>query len=89
MSNYELTISANDNTVVSLKINNRKSIFFGSKKFILKPGETFEYTSGTPLNSSSGLMLGSYFMTNEKGNKFEVKIPAFSLDIPNSKKIKN
>ena len=53
---------------------------------ILKPGETFEY-SGTPLNTSSGLMHGSYFMTNEKGNKFEVNI-TFSLDIPNSKKLR-
>lgn len=56
---------------------------------ILKPGETFEYTSGTPLNTRSGLMHGSYLMTNDKGKKFEVKIPAFSLDIPNSKKIQN
>lgn len=55
----------------------------------LKPGESFEYTSGTPLNTSSGLMHGSYFMTTDQGAKFEVKIPAFSLDIPNSKKIQN
>ena len=55
----------------------------------LKPGESFEYTSGTPLSTSSGLMHGSYFMTNDEGTEFEVKIPAFSLDVPNSKKIQN
>ena len=59
---------------------------------ILEPGETFEYTSGTPLQTSSGLMHGSYFMksieNNEEGG-FEVKIPAFSLDTPNSVKIIN
>ena len=59
---------------------------------ILEPGETFEYTSGTPLQTSSGLMHGSYFMKNVENNKegdFEVKIPAFSLDIPNSVKTIN
>lgn len=56
---------------------------------VLKPGESFEYTSGTPLSTSSGLMHGSYFMTNDEGTEFEVKIPAFSLDVPNSKKIQN
>ncbi len=55
----------------------------------LKPGESFEYTSGTPLSTSSGLMHGSYFMTNDEGAEFEVKIPAFSLDVPNKKKIQN
>lgn len=50
---------------------------------VLKPGESFEYTSGTPLNTSSGLMHGSYQMRYEDGSNFEVQIPAFSLDIPN------
>ena len=55
----------------------------------LGPGESFEYTSGTPLQTSSGLMHGSYFMLNEEGEEFEVVIPAFSLDIPNQEKIIN
>lgn len=55
----------------------------------LGPGESFEYTSGTPLQTSSGLMHGSYFMLNEEGEEFEVIIPAFSLDIPNQEKIIN
>lgn len=56
---------------------------------VLEPGETFEYASGTPLQTSSGLMHGSYFMKSEDGPDFEVKIPAFSLDIPNSEKSLN
>ena len=53
---------------------------------VLKPGESFEYTSGTPLNTTSGLMHGSYHMKYEDGSRFEVQIPAFSLDIPNQEK---
>ena len=50
----------------------------------IKPGHEFEYTSGTPLNTSSGLMHGTYKMLNYRGEEFEVNIPAFSLDIPDS-----
>ena len=49
---------------------------------VLKPGEAFEYTSGTPLGTPSGIMVGTYQMESEKGELFEVKIPAFSLDSP-------
>jgi ApaG protein len=48
----------------------------------LEPGETFEYTSGTPLATSTGMMLGSYQMVTDQGEAFEVSIPAFSLDAP-------
>ncbi len=50
----------------------------------IEPGDEFEYTSGTPLKTSSGLMHGSYQMQSFDGQKFEVAIPAFSLDIPNN-----
>ncbi len=49
---------------------------------VLKPGERFEYTSGTPLATPSGIMLGTYRMETETGESFEVEIPAFSLDSP-------
>ena len=49
---------------------------------VLKPGEIFEYTSGTPLKTPSGIMAGNYEMTTEQGSRFEVAIPAFSLDRP-------
>lgn len=49
---------------------------------VLKPGETFEYTSGTPLRTPSGIMVGSYEMTTSEGRRFVIDIPAFSLDSP-------
>lgn len=49
---------------------------------ILEPGETFEYTSGTPLPTPSGIMVGSYEMEGSEGERFDVEIPAFSLDSP-------
>ncbi len=49
---------------------------------VLAPGETYEYTSGTPLPTPSGIMLGSYGMKGENGERFDIEIPAFSLDCP-------
>ena len=49
---------------------------------VLRPGETFEYTSGTPLGTPSGIMVGSYQMESATGERFDVNIPAFSLDSP-------
>ena len=49
---------------------------------ILEPGDAYEYTSGTPLTTPSGIMSGSYGMENERGEKFDIEIPAFSLDSP-------
>jgi ApaG protein len=48
----------------------------------LEPGQSFEYTSGTPLSTPSGVMVGSYEMEGEQGALFNVQIPAFSLDSP-------
>lgn len=48
----------------------------------LHPGETFEYSSGTPLGTPSGIMEGAYEMFDSSGERFEVAIPAFSLDSP-------
>ncbi len=49
---------------------------------VLHPGETFEYTSGTPLATPSGIMVGSYEMETAEGDVFDVAVPAFSLDSP-------
>jgi ApaG protein len=49
---------------------------------VLRPGENFEYTSGVPLPTPSGFMLGTYGMVTESGEKFDIEIPAFSLDTP-------
>lgn len=52
---------------------------------ILAPGESFEYTSGTPLTTSSGIMVGRYYMETVDGRGLEVDIPAFSLDSPDDR----
>ncbi len=49
---------------------------------IIQPGDSFEYTSGCPLKTSSGFMSGSYTMVDEDGHQLTVTIPAFALDIP-------
>ncbi|MCH7864728.1 MAG: Co2+/Mg2+ efflux protein ApaG [Proteobacteria bacterium] len=49
---------------------------------VLTPGGSFEYTSGTPLGTPSGIMVGTYQMETESGDRFDVDIPAFSLDSP-------
>jgi ApaG protein len=48
----------------------------------LKPGESYEYASGTPLSTPSGIMAGSYEMECSNGERFDVEVPAFSLDSP-------
>lgn len=55
------------------------------KQPTLRPGETFEYASGTPLATPSGIMVGTYQMVAEDGEQFDAKIPAFSLDSPHSR----
>jgi ApaG protein len=47
---------------------------------VLKPGQSFEYTSGVPLPTPSGFMTGNYGMQTETGDHFDVEIPTFSLD---------
>lgn len=49
---------------------------------VLNPGESYEYTSGTPLPTPSGIMKGSYQMSTPSGDKFDIEVPAFSLDCP-------
>jgi ApaG protein len=49
---------------------------------VLGPGESYEYTSGTPLPTPSGIMKGSYQMSTPSGEKFDIEVPAFSLDCP-------
>lgn len=49
---------------------------------VIEPGANFTYTSGCPLRTPQGLMVGSYQMTDGQGRLFDVEIPAFSLDSP-------
>jgi len=47
---------------------------------VIKPGETFRYTSGCPLETPQGIMVGDYQMQRPAGEMIRVAIPAFSLD---------
>ena len=49
---------------------------------VIKPGQNYEYTSGVPLPTPSGFMVGTYGMVTENGEPFDIDIPAFSLDLP-------
>jgi len=49
---------------------------------LLKPGESFEYTSGTHLGTAVGTMHGTYQMIAEDGRQFDAPIPSFTLSVP-------
>jgi ApaG protein len=56
---------------------------------VLAPGESFEYTSGVPLPTASGFMVGSYGMVGSHGESFDIEVPAFSLDAPGAQRVIN
>ena len=93
---YTVKIKNNSNDTIKL-ISRHWKIFDSNGSFrevkgkgvvgeqpVIQPGDEFEYTSGTPLKTNSGLMQGSYQMEDFKGKSFEVLIPPFSLDVPNN-----
>lgn len=55
----------------------------------LQPGDSYQYTSGCPLRTPSGFMVGSYTMRDVDGGLFDVDIPAFSLDLPDQSRSVN
>lgn len=55
----------------------------------LNPGDSYQYTSGCPLTTPSGVMVGRYTMRTEAGELFDVSIPAFSLDLPGASRTVN
>lgn len=56
---------------------------------LIKPGETFTYTSGCPLATTSGMMRGTYQMVRADGASFDAVVPAFSLDAPGADRVLN
>ncbi|EEH15530.1 Protein apaG [Brucella ceti str. Cudo] len=56
---------------------------------VLDPGDSYQYSSGCPLTTSSGVMVGRYQMKGEDGAQFEIEIPAFSLDVPEQRRTLN
>ena len=57
------------------------------KQPVLRPGESFNYTSGCPLTTPDGSMHGFYAMQGENGAIFDVEVPLFPLDSPYVKKV--
>ena len=57
------------------------------KQPVLRPGESFSYTSGCPLGTPHGSMRGYYAMRGEDGMMFDVEVPLFALDSPYVKKV--
>jgi ApaG protein len=55
----------------------------------LDPGDSYQYMSGCPLSTPSGFMVGRYTMRNGQGDTFDVAIPAFSLDLPDTERTVN
>ena len=49
---------------------------------VLRPGESFEYSSGSSLPTSVGTMRGTYQMVAEDGTQFDAEIPSFTLSVP-------
>ena len=56
---------------------------------VLQPGDSYQYTSGCPLGTDSGVMVGSYGMITGGGERFEAAIPAFSLHLPGADRAVN
>jgi ApaG protein len=55
----------------------------------LNPGDSYQYTSGCPLSTPSGIMVGHYTMKTSEGETFDIAIPAFSLDMPGGRRTMN
>jgi ApaG protein len=98
---YRIVIRNNSNRTVQL-LSRYWQIVDGNGRFeevrgegvvgeqpILRPGESYEYTSGCPLTTPSGFMRGAYTMTDKSGGRFDVAIPAFPLDLPDSTPVLN
>jgi ApaG protein len=53
---------------------------------VLAPGQSFQYTSGCPLPTASGYMMGRYEMRSASGEAFEAEIPPFILESPHERR---
>ena len=95
---YQVNIKNSGNTTIKLNHRNWLIIDANGKIInvqgegvvgefpIIQPGESFEYTSGTPLKTNNGIMQGFYLMSLDSGEQMRIDIPTFSLDSPYSKK---
>ena len=91
---YTITISNTGNVSAQLvsrhwiitdangKVLEVKGLGVVGQQPLLKPGESFEYTSGTHLETAVGTMHGTYQMIAEDGRHFDAPIPSFTLSVP-------
>ncbi len=91
---YTITISNTGNVPAQLvsrhwvitdangKVIEVKGLGVVGQQPLLKPGESFEYTSGTHLETAVGTMRGTYQMLAEDGWHFDAPIPSFTLSVP-------
>src|ERR1700690_1497150 len=98
---YSISITNNSDETVQLKTrhwritdaNGRRQEVRGAgvvgEEPVLKAGESFEYTSGVPLQTPSGFMAGTYGMVGSSGEHFDIEVPAFSLDSGENKRTLN
>lgn len=98
---YRITIANNSSETVQLRsrywqitdANGRIEEIRGAgvigEQPTLNPGDSYQYSSGCPLTTTSGVMVGRYQMQSPDGNAFEIDIPAFSLDIPEARRTLN
>lgn len=94
---YQVTIRNTGDTAVQLlsrhwritdahgKVQEVRGAGVVGEQPVIAPGDSYEYTSGTPLTTPSGIMSGSYEMMDVNGDHFDVAIPAFSLDSPHER----
>jgi ApaG protein len=64
------------------KVQEVKGLGVVGQQPLLKPGESFEYTSGASIPTAVGTMHGTYQMMAEDGKAFDVSIPSFTLSVP-------
>ena len=64
------------------KVQEVKGLGVVGQQPLLKPGESFEYTSGVSRPTAVGTMRGSYQMRAEDGQTFDAPIPPFTLSVP-------
>ena len=66
----------------NLRVEEVRGLGVVGEQPLIRPGETYEYSSGCQLGTPVGTMRGSYQMVAEDGTSFEAEIPQFTLSIP-------
>jgi ApaG protein len=91
---YTITITNSGNVTAQLisrhwlitdgehRVQEVKGLGVVGKQPTLKPGESFEYTSGTSIPTPVGTMHGTYQMQGDDGHAFDAPIPSFTLSVP-------